>query len=1100
MGDTRYVSLPHLTVVAASAVLSVAVSAPAFADSAYEAPKGIVDCLLPGSIRRVGGNIYQMPGRPIRTIASECEIRGGDYLLFDRANYDTSLSHWIRLAEMDDVDAMLYVGEIYEKGLGRDPDFVAAATWYQKAADAGNATAMISLAHLYKTGQGVELDLARAQSLYSQAFGADIPIPLDPTSVKGADQRIQTLVAEVDEVRRQKIAVELELQAARDQLTSARAALDDALAGDGSNADIIRRLQADLNDQQSQIRDYKSRIVALQEQSDELSMLRQQLADEKVEAAKLQERLSEARAEVEFGRSQLAAQRQALQDKEAQFQDLLANLRTEQDRDRLKASSNELDAQRRRVSELEASLDEADEQKALFQALANDAASNEDRIATLTARISILEQQSHSRESEFEALQRAHAETEAQLDAQIAAAAAADRSSDAEIAARNAEIEHLRAVVARAEQETGRHQGDIDRLATQSAELEALRATLEREQAQSNRLQLLLTESQDQFVAANRRLAEVTSARARLEEEVSSLEDRLAAGDRSVESVLGQRESELHDAHQELDVLRAQIAKSEEEFKKYEVQVSDTAARQREAIQELREAVAQSRAEREQLEDKLAAANAQYADAKADLELQRKRYTELQDELLQARATSNADEAALVNKQDELDAERRRVDRLTAEIERLTQQSQRYEAEIDELQQLAQVKTVEFSGPSIVMIEPDDASLVATRQLTRSVQATRGISVIAATSTSETRIIRGRVDAPGGLAELTIDGWQVPFDEHNAFTQTLKLDAQTKLIRIEAVDHNGKRDTKEFEYRVGGVAALPTVYSKEKRFEVARSSALDHLKYYAVLIANEDYENDDFARDLQTPIRDVEAIGNVLRERYGFEVKILRNADKETLETEFERIFYHYESDDDPSNDKDGILIYYAGHGYLSDSRTDNAYYWAPVDAQPNSPRTWFETRQIERYMKNSGTKQIMVVADSCFAGQVLSRDGEGVLPVSEEAQMFNVMLPEYTERKRSRFVLTSGGTAPVLDGGGGDHSVFARAFLDVLTANEGIISAHTIFERLAGKVMFLAEKQNFEQAPEFGHLRSAGHESGVFYLPAPLFPNTMSAATSRSL
>jgi hypothetical protein len=254
--------LPHLLVVAVSAALSLVVSAPAFAESAYEAPKGIVDCLLPGSIRRVGGNIYQMPGRPIRTIASECEIRGGDYLLFDRANYDTSLSHWIRLAEMDDVDAMLYVGEIYEKGLGREPDFAAAASWYQKAANAGNATAMISLAHLYKTGQGVELDLARAQALYSQAFGADIPIPLDPTSVKGADQRIQTLIAEVDEVRRQKVAVEVELQAAKDQLTSARAALDDALAGNGSNADSIRRLQADLNNQQSQIRDYQSRIVA----------------------------------------------------------------------------------------------------------------------------------------------------------------------------------------------------------------------------------------------------------------------------------------------------------------------------------------------------------------------------------------------------------------------------------------------------------------------------------------------------------------------------------------------------------------------------------------------------------------------------------------------------------------------------------------------------------------------------------------------------------------------------------------------------------------------------------------------------------------------
>jgi predicted nucleic acid-binding Zn-ribbon protein len=1089
----------HLLVTAASMLLPLAI-APAVGDTRYEAPKGIVDCLLPGSIRRVGGSIYQMPGRPIRTIASECEIRGGDYLLFDRANYETSLSHWVQQAEMNDVDAMLYVGEIYEKGLGRDPDFVAAASWYQKAADAGNATAKISLAHLYKTGQGVELDLARAQALYSEAFGADIPIPLDPTSVKGADQRIQTLIAEVDDVRRQKIAVEIELQEANDQLASARAALDDALAGDGGNANAIRDLQKALNSQQIEIKEYQARIAAMQAHSDELRTLRQQLADEQLETANLKQRLQAAETEVELGRSQLSEQRQALQQKETEFRALLANLQTEQDRDRLKASSDELDTQRRRVDELEAALHEAEEQKALYQALASDVASNEDRVATLTARISILEQQSLSRESEFDGLQRELADTRAELDAQFTAAAAADQASDAEISKRNTEIERLRAVVARAEQETGRHQGDIERLAAQSTELETLRGNLEREQAQSNRLQQLLTESQDQFVATNRRLAEVTSSRSRLEEEVASLEERLAAGDQSVQDVLAQRESALRDAHQELDSLRSQIARSEAEFKQYEVQVSDTATRQQEAIQELRLAVTQSRAERAQLEEKLASANAQFADAKADLELQRERYTQLQDELRVVRAASSADEAALYEKQDELDAERRRVDRLRAEVDRLTQQSQRYETQLSDLQQVAQAKKVDFAPPTIVMLEPDDATLVAAQALTRSTQQTRGISVIAATSASETRIIRGRIDAPGGLAELTIDGWQVPFDEHNAFTQTLKLDAQTKRIRIEAADHNGKRAVKEFEYRVSGADTVAKVYNKEERFEVARNTALDHLKYYALLIANEDYENDEFAPDLQTPVRDAEAIANVLRERYGFQVKILRNADKETLEKEFERIFYHEESDDDRSNDKDGVLIYYAGHGYLSDSRVDNAYFWAPVDAEPNSPRTWFETRQIERYMKNSATKQIMVVADSCFAGKVLSRDGEGMKPVSEESQMFNRMLPEYTERKRSRYVLTSGGKAPVLDGGGGDHSVFARAFLDMLQNNEGIISAHTMSERLAGKVMFLAEKQNFEQVPEFGHLRSAGHESGVFYLPAPQFPANMSAATNASL
>ena len=104
-------------------------------------------------------------------------------------------------------------------------------------------------------------------------------------------------------------------------------------------------------------------------------------------------------------------------------------------------------------------------------------------------------------------------------------------------------------------------------------------------------------------------------------------------------------------------------------------------------------------------------------------------------------------------------------------------------------------------------------------------------------------------------------------------------------------------------------------------------------------------------------------------------------------------------------------------------------------------------------------------------------------------------MLVEYTQNKASRFILTSGGNAPVLDGGGGDHSVFALAFLNVLRSNEGIISGSTLHERLTGEVMFLAEKLNFHQTPEFGSLRSAGHGNGVFFLPAPLFPANITAS-----
>jgi len=43
----------------------------------------IVDCLLPGQIRKLGRQMtYLTPRRPIKTTAKDCEIRGGEYVAF----------------------------------------------------------------------------------------------------------------------------------------------------------------------------------------------------------------------------------------------------------------------------------------------------------------------------------------------------------------------------------------------------------------------------------------------------------------------------------------------------------------------------------------------------------------------------------------------------------------------------------------------------------------------------------------------------------------------------------------------------------------------------------------------------------------------------------------------------------------------------------------------------------------------------------------------------------------------------------------------------------------------------------------------------------
>jgi len=132
----------------------------------------VVDCLLPGQLRRLGGNItFMTPRRPTKATVSECEIRGGEYVAYDRANFATSLKIWLPKAETGDPEAQTFVGEIFEKGLGQVADPLVAAQWYEKAADQGYSRALINLGYLYESGLGVEQDMVIAMNYYRQAVG-----------------------------------------------------------------------------------------------------------------------------------------------------------------------------------------------------------------------------------------------------------------------------------------------------------------------------------------------------------------------------------------------------------------------------------------------------------------------------------------------------------------------------------------------------------------------------------------------------------------------------------------------------------------------------------------------------------------------------------------------------------------------------------------------------------------------------------------------------------------------------------------------------------------------------------------------------------------
>lgn len=191
--------------------------------------KRIVDCLLQGQIRKLGTTIYQLPPRPVRLPAIDCEIRGGDFLVYDRANFATSLSHWLSLAKKGDVKAQIYVGEIFERGLGRQPDYRRAADWYRMAAEAGSPVAQINLAQLYEKGLGVPPDPVEAARLYELAFGPalDDSVSLDPGSIDDPAEKIRELEAKLKETQRQAAALTARLKAAQQNLSGAERDLEE---------------------------------------------------------------------------------------------------------------------------------------------------------------------------------------------------------------------------------------------------------------------------------------------------------------------------------------------------------------------------------------------------------------------------------------------------------------------------------------------------------------------------------------------------------------------------------------------------------------------------------------------------------------------------------------------------------------------------------------------------------------------------------------------------------------------------------------------------------------------------------------------------------
>lgn len=347
----------------------------------------VVDCLLPGQMRRLGQQAsFLSARRPIRTTQSDCAIRGGEYVAYDRADYRTALRVWQGAAEAGDAEAQNHVGEILLKGLGTAPDPVAAAAWFEKAAAQGHRRAQANLALLFEQGAGVARDPLRALNLYRSAAGAgdallyasvvqvefekrDATIAAQRAEITALQSRVQALEAELAQRREAIASVEAEARDLRAQLEAAR---DRAGADD---AELVAQ---------------RERVAA---QEAELQQLRERIAAQR---AALERRQAEAE---QLGRAQaadataLAEQQQRLAQALSSGQQALSTLGSELGRAEQDAA-RERDAYAARIAALEAELDaRKQEDWNLMKLLESQLAQRESSLRAQQVEIAALQQQ-----------------------------------------------------------------------------------------------------------------------------------------------------------------------------------------------------------------------------------------------------------------------------------------------------------------------------------------------------------------------------------------------------------------------------------------------------------------------------------------------------------------------------------------------------------------------------------------------------------------------------------------------------------------------------------------------------------------------------------
>ncbi len=135
------------------------------------------------------------------------------------------------------------------------------------------------------------------------------------------------------------------------------------------------------------------------------------------------------------------------------------------------------------------------------------------------------------------------------------------------------------------------------------------------------------------------------------------------------------------------------------------------------------------------------------------------------------------------------------------------------------------------------------------------------------------------------------------------------------------------------------------------------------MNRFAFLIGINEYVS---VSRLSTPISDINALGTLLKDQFGFTVRLESNVNGNQLKDFFKNKL-HEQLDKVPSDSQ--VLIYFAGHGYAVDDEIGIKGYLIPADGKPSEKATWFSMTEMLLSIERLEIRHTLLILDCCFGG-----------------------------------------------------------------------------------------------------------------------------------